>query len=172
MKMRQIAFIFFAIILSLNLKAQTGEKITLEDIFQKGTFSTQSVRGLRSMNDGMHYTTHENGTRIVKNSYETGEAVETLFDITKIKDAPISSFSSYEFSNDESKILLTTDINRIYRYSFTAQYYVWNSVTEELAPLSEKGAQQLATFSPDGERIAFVHKNNLFIKNLKFGSES
>jgi dipeptidyl-peptidase-4 len=170
--MKKLAFIILATFLSFNLNAQTGEKITLEDIFQKGTFSAQSVRGLRSMNDGVHYTTHENGTRIVKNSYETGEEVETLFDITKIEDAPISSFSGYEFSNDESKILLTTDINRIYRHSFTAQYYVWNSVTEELAPLSGKGAQQLATFSPDGERVAFVRENNLFIKNLKFGSES
>ncbi|MFW5823023.1 MAG: S9 family peptidase, partial [Tangfeifania sp.] len=152
--------------------AQTGEKITLEDIFQQGTFRAESVRGLRSMKDGGHYTTLENSTRVVKNSYETGEAVETIFDITKIEDAPISSFSNYEFSEDETKILLTTDIDRIYRHSFTAQYYVWNSVTEDFYPLSENGPQQLATFSPDGERVAFVRENNLFIKNLKFGNET
>ena len=30
----------------------------------------------------------------------------------------------------------------------------------------------MATFSPDGDRVAFVRDRNLFIKNLKFGSES
>jgi len=170
--MKQSAFIILAIILSLNLNAQTGEKITFEDIFQKGTFRAESVKGLRSMKDGENYTTLENGTRVVKNSYETGEEVETLFDITKIEDAPISSFSNYEFSEDETKILLTTDIDRIYRHSYTAQYYVWNSVTEDFIPLSENGPQQLATFSPDGDRVAFVRENNLFIKNLKFGNET
>src|SRR5690606_2202884 len=93
-------------------------------------------------------------------------------DLEKIDRAPISSFSDYTFSDDETKILLTTDVKQIYRHSFTAQYYIWNSVTEELSALSEKGAQQLATFSPDGDRVAFVRSNNLFIKNLKFGSES
>jgi dipeptidyl-peptidase-4 len=172
MKMKQSVLFILAIILSINLNAQTGEKITLEDIFQNGTFRAQSVRGLRSMKDGEHYTTLENGSRIVKNSYETGEAVETIFDVTKVEDAPISSFSNYEFSEDETKILLTTDIDRIYRHSYTAQYYVWNSVTEDFNPLSENGPQQLATFSPDGERVAFVRDNNLFIKNLKFGNET
>jgi len=170
--MRKIAVLFFAAVLSLSLNAQTGEKITFEDIFQKGTFRAESVKGLRSMKDGEHYTTLENGTRVVKNSYETGEEMEPLFDITKIEDAPISSFSNYVFSEDETKILLTTGINRIYRHSYTAQYYVWNSVTEDFMPLSENGPQQLATFSPDGDRVAFVRENNLFIKNLKFGNET
>ncbi len=166
--------IFFTLFLAYFLTgAQQTEKITLEDIFVKGTFRAQSVSGLNSMNDGEHYTTLENrGTKIIKYSYKTGEEVGVVFDITKIPNAPISGFMDYEFSDDETKILLTTDIKSIYRHSFTAQYYVWNSVTEEFASLSDKGAQQLATFSPDGDRVAFVRDNNLFIKNLKFGSES
>jgi dipeptidyl-peptidase-4 len=45
-------------------------------------------------------------------------------------------------------------------------------VTEELIPLSVKGRQRIATFSPDGEKVVFVRDNNIFIKNLKFGTES
>lgn len=151
-------------------RAQQAQKITLEDIFQKGTFRAQSVYGLRSMNNGIHYTTLEAQSKIVKYSYKTGEEVEVLFDITKIDDAPISSFSAYVFSDDETKILLTTERKSIYRRSYTAEFYVWNSVTEELSQLSDKGAQQLATFSPDGNYVAYVRDNNIFIKNLKFGS--
>jgi len=167
--MNRILGLLFSILLACAATAQS-QKITLEDIFEKGTFRVQSVHGLRSLNDGIHYTILENNTKVVKYSYKTGEEVEVLFDITKVKNAPISSFSAYEFSDDETKLLLTTDTKSIYRHSFTAEYYVWNSVTEEFSQLSDKGAQQLATFSPDGMYVAYVRDNNIFIKNLKFGS--
>ena len=69
-------------------------------------------------------------------------------------------------------ITLTTNTKSIYRHSFTADYFVWNSVTKELNALSDEGSEQLATFSPDGERVAYVRNNNIYIKNLKFGSTS
>ncbi|MFW5831111.1 MAG: S9 family peptidase [Prolixibacteraceae bacterium] len=170
--MKKLILFVLTVISAISVIAQAENKISLEEIFVNRTFTAQTVQGLRSMNDGDHYTTLENGTKIVKYSYETGEQVDVIFDITKIEDAPVSSFLNYEFSDDENKLLLTTDIQEIYRHSFTAQYYIWNSVTEELHPLSENGAQQLATFSPNGDMVAFVRDRNLFIKNLKFGSES
>ncbi len=169
--MKQL-LVFAAIILTLGTFAQESQRFTLSDIFEKQIFKEQTVTGLRSMNDGENYTTLENNTKIVKYNYKTGQEVAMLFDVTKIRDAAISSFSDYEFSADETKILLTTNKKPIYRHSFTAEYYVWNLVTEELTPLSSYGPQQGATFSPDGERCAFVRDNNIFIKNLKFGSES
>ncbi len=159
------AFIFAA-------QAQETQKITLDDILVKETFKAQTVTGLRPMKDGEHYTALENNTQIVKYSFKTGKEIAVIFDISKIKDAPVKSFTDYQLSNDETKILLTTAKQTIYRHSFTAVYYVWNQVTEEFLPLSEKGAQMVATFSPDGERVAFVRGNNIFIKNLKFGTEN
>ena len=157
---------------TLHLSTSAQKQITLEDLFQKSTFSQKSVQGLRSMNDGNHYTVMENQSQIVKYSYQTGQKVSVVFDLKNVEKAPIQRFSSYEFSSDETKILLTTDIEPIYRRSFTASYYVWNEVTKELLPLSDKGRQQAATFSPDGERVAFARGNNLFIKSLRFGTES
>jgi dipeptidyl-peptidase-4 len=171
--MRRVILLLLTAVFALSIQASQKQNITLEDILVKGTFKAQTVDGLRSMKDGEHYTTLEkNNTQIVKYNYKTGKEVDVIFDITEIKDAPVKSFSNYEFSGDETKILLTTAIQPIYRHSFTATYYVWNLVTEEFLPLSEKGAQQVATFSPDGERIAFVRNNNIFIKNLKFGTEN
>lgn len=170
--MRKVFVFAIAILFVLSTQAQDTQKISLEDIFVKGTFRASSVSGLRSMKDGEHYSTHENRNKIVKYSYKTGQKVDVIFDLSKIEDADISTFSNYEFSADETKILLTTDIKSIYRHSYTAEYYVWNAVTAELTQLSDKGAQQLATFSPDGTRIAYVRNNNIFIKNLKFGSTS
>lgn len=170
--MNRLIALLISIILGITALAQSTQKITLEDIFINETFRSKTVSGLRSMSDGEHYTTLENNTQIVKYSYKTGEEVAVVFDITKVEDAAISSFTEYTFSDDETKILLTTNVKPIYRHSFTAEYYVWNTVTEELSHLSDKGAQQVASFSPDGTRVAYVRDNNIFLKNLKFGSTS
>ncbi len=170
--MNRLFALLFSIIFVATSMAQSTQKITLEDLFVKGTFRAQTVSGLRSTNDGEHYTILENNSKIVKYSYKTGNEVAAVFDLAKIDDAEISTFTDYEFSNDETKILLTTKKTKIYRHSFTAEYWVWNSVTEELTQLSDKGAQQAASFSPDGTRVAYVRNNNIFLKNLKFGSTS
>ena len=154
---------------TLGLKAQ---QLTLEDVVIKRNYSQKSVIGLASMNDGLNYTALENmGKEIVKYSFKTGEKVALVLDIAALKNDSLKSISDYQFSSDESKVLLMTDRVPIYRRSFTANYFVYNFVTKQLSRLSNGGEQQLATFSPDGERIAFVRKNNIFVKSLRFGTE-
>ncbi len=163
---------FILLLVSVSLAALSQKKIELKDVVEGRIFTQKSVSGLRSMNDGLNYTIQEGGNKIVKYSYKTGTQVEVLFDLSKIENAGFTGFSDYAFSNDETKILFTTKRQSIYRHSFTAEYFIWNQTTKEMTPLSEKGAQQLATFSPDGERVAFIRNNNLFVKNLKFGTEN
>ncbi|HZL12231.1 MAG TPA: S9 family peptidase [Prolixibacteraceae bacterium] len=160
------------LLVSVSLTAFSQKKIELQNVADSSIFVPKSVTGLSSMNDGLHYTIKKDENKIVKYSYKTGEQVEILFDLAKIENPGFSTFSDYTFSNDESKILFTTNKQPIYRHSFTAEYFVWNQTTKEMTPLSSNGVQQLATFSPDGERIAFVRDNNIFIKSLKFGTES
>lgn len=169
MNIRHISVILLA---SISLSVFSQKKIELKDVVGGSTFRQKTISGLRSMNDGLHYTTTEDNNKIVSYNYKTGEKAEVLFDLTKIENAGFDRFSEYEFSADETKILFETKKKPIYRHSYTAQYFVWNRTTKEMSPLSEKGEQQLATFSPDGERVAFVRDNNLFIKSLKFGTES
>ncbi len=162
-------------LLLVILLAGTGllaQKLTIEDVVIKRTYGQKYVTGLASLNDGLHYTTLEKmGKEIVKYSYKTGEKVATLLDISDLKNDSVKYVVDYQFSSDETKVLLMTDRKPIYRRSFTANYFVYNFVTKELSRLSNGGEQQLATFSPDGERIAFVRKNNLFLKSLRFGTE-
>ena len=164
------SFLFILILISISAYSQ--KRIELNDVVGKRLFVQKSISGLRSMKDGLNYTTEENGTKIVKYSYKTGNKVEELFDLSKIENPGFKEFSEYTFSDDETKILFTTNRRQLYRHSFTAEYFVWNRTTKEMTPLSKNGVQQLATFSPDGERIAFVRGNNLFIKSLKFGTEN
>jgi len=160
------------LLVSISLSAFSQKKLDLKDVVGSRIFLQKSVTGLCPMNDGLHYTTKEDGNKIVKYSYKTGEKVDVLFDLSKIENAGFKAFSDYAFSNDETKILFTTNSKPIYRHSFSAEYFIWNFITKEMAPLSANGLQQIATFSPDGERVAFVRDNNLYIKSLKFGTEN
>ncbi len=158
-------FVFF--IVAPSFAQGTFKKITLEDLWKKRTFMAASVDGLVSMNDGENYTVLDEN-KIVKYSYKTGEKVETLLSGAEIG---VAAFYEYEFSADESKVLLTAEMNFIYRHSFTANYQVYDFKTKTVTPVAKDKKQQLATFSPDGLKVAFVSENNLFIKDLTSGEE-
>ena len=160
------------LLITLSLTGFSQKKIELKDLENTNIFTQKTITGLRSMNDGLYYTAEEDGDKIVKYSYKTGEKVDVVLDISKLENPGFTKFSDYSFNSDETKILFTTEKKTIYRHSFSAQYFIWNQITKEMTSLSEKGAQQLATFSPDGERVAFVRDNNIFIKSLKFGTEN
>lgn len=159
------------LIFSLNAVYAQNRQITLDHIFREGTFSARTVSGLRSMNDGIHYTTMEAGREIHKFRYDTGIRVEILFSAEDLPGREFLSFNNYEFSDDEKKIIFTTGREQIYRHSFKADYYIWDIQGKKLTQLSELGKQQLATFSPDGSKVAFVFENNLFFKDMASGRE-
>ncbi len=165
--------LLFVILLSFASisRAKDYKKITLDDVIKKGTFRARSVHGLRSMNDGEHYTTSEQGTRIIMFSYKTGEAVDTLFNLDKVEKPPFENFAGYTFSPQEDMILFETNREKIYRRSYRADFYIYDRADASFRKLSGEGKQTLATFSPDGQKIAFVRDNNLFYLNLITGKE-
>ncbi|WP_430811217.1 MULTISPECIES: S9 family peptidase [unclassified Carboxylicivirga] len=171
--MKYLSILFAGLMMSAAVCAQT-QTVTIEDVTQKGTFYAHSVRGLRSMSDGIHYTTLEEGKRIVKYQYSSGKQVSVVFDLEKEMkgEADIQYIQGYEFNDDETKILVYTNVESVYRHSFKADYYVYDITYNELKPLSENGKQQVASFSPNGEMVAFVRDNDLYLVKLKFGTES
>ena len=146
------------------------KEITFDDIYKKRVFSERSVRGLRSMNDGEHYTVMSNGS-LLKYSYRSGDLVEVLFSMDMLNHPGAGNLSGYEFTQDDKKILLTMGSERIYRHSYRANYFVYDLENRAAIFLSEKGKQQLGTFSPDGSKVAFVRENNLYYFDLDSKTE-
>lgn len=160
-----LVVMLFSAILPISLFSQT--EITVEDLYKKGTFRQNYVLGLVSMKDGIHYTKLNMARNsIVKYSYETGEKVETLFLSTDFTDVLFDWILDYEFSADESKILISVQYEPIYRNSFKAEYFIYDIAAKSMVRLSENGKQQLASFSPDGSKIAFVRENNIYVKDI------
>ena len=167
--LKQLTIIIFSILLSFtSYSQQTYKKITVSDLWQRWTFWAGSVYGIRSMNDGVHYSTQSRSGDIIKYSYETGNAIDTIYKASNFE----IQVDDYEFNTDETKILLQTDYKRIYRRSFTANYYVYDITNKKISKVSENGKQQIASFSPDSKNIAFIRKNNMFIKNTETGVET
>jgi len=153
----------------ISAQGQEQPTIQIEDIFRNGLYNSYQPEGLLSTEDGLHYTLQVN-SRIEKFSYSSGELVEVLFDGRNHPE--LGRFSSYSFSKNEDKILLETQKEQIYRHSYRASYYLFDLNSATMVPISDHGKQQLATFSPDGNFVAFVRENNLYIKDLISNAES
>lgn len=168
--MKKYFLFLVAVWLICDISAQK-KQVELDDFITRGTFRAKGVQGLRPMKDGNHYTVSD-GSRIVKYAYATGQEVGVVVDMENLKNSPIKNFVDYEFSTDETKVLVYVNTENIYRHSFRADYYVIDVVRREIEPLSDAGKQQEPAFSPDGHNVAYVRNNNIFIKKLRFNTES
>lgn len=168
MKIRIVLCLFW-IFAAPALVAQQRQ-ITLEEIMGN-TFATEGLEALRSMQDGQHYTVlsldRENqNASIDKYEYRTQQQVATLLQSDASKGIPY--FTSYTFSRDESKILIATQVEPIYRRSRLGIYYVYDLDSGQLVRISDRKIQE-PTLSPDGSRVAFVDRNNLYLLDLESG---
>lgn len=136
--------------------AQNASQITVNDIWGKYTFYAQSAPGFRFMNDGKHYA-DVNEKKIVKMDLTTGKAVGTILE------SPIA-FDDYAFNADETKILLSTDEEAIYRRSAQSFFKIWDG--KGLSDLFPQAKQNNAIFNAQGTAVAFTSNNNLYIKQL------
>jgi len=167
--------LLLAAALLINLYAQEDSKeLSLELIMKSRELSPSGIRGLRSLNDGKHFTQIKPDS-INAYSYQTGELAEVIVTAGELipdGDTTAIPLSNYTFSADESKILFATETDRIYRRSSRSNYYVFDRSTGELTELSAAGKQGLADFSPDASLVAFVRENNIFLKDLSSGEET
>ncbi|WP_417867111.1 S9 family peptidase [Xanthomarina gelatinilytica] len=161
--------LLFCIFATFLTSAQNKE-ITLEDIWT-GAFRTEGMDALHSMKNGQQYSVLNfdrtaGTTSIDVYDYKTLKKVKTLVNSAHLEAIPY--FTDYTFSDDESQILLATDVESIFRRSTLGTYYVFNTKTNDVNLVAEEKIQE-PTFSPDGTKIAYGYKNNLFIKDLDSG---
>ncbi len=167
--MKKLTLIISLCLFTLLGWAQKNE-LEMVDIFN-GKYAYERISGVNPLNDGENYSQISNDKkRIIKKSFKTGAETGVLFDASTARNKKIESIDGYIMSPDESRILIQTDTKPIYRRSFTAQYYIYTVKNNTLEPLSNNGAQQVPKFSPDGNCIAFVRDNNIFLVKLLFNN--
>ncbi|NND63636.1 MAG: S9 family peptidase [Flavobacteriaceae bacterium] len=168
-RLLSIAVLAFLITASTSIQAQL-KSITLEEIWG-GAFRSERLDVLRSLKNGKEYSVlnfnRSKGTSSIDvYDYKSGEKVQSLLSSADLPD--INYFLSYEFSEDESKILLATELKQVFRRSALGTYYVYDVASKKLTLLSKEKVQE-PTFNADGSKIAYGYNNNLYYKDLKSG---
>ena len=161
--------ILLSVAVSLGLSTVTaGEKLDLKSI-TRGVFRQATMTAVRPMPDGETYTQiSDDGKRIVSYSFRTGKQTGVLFDAATARGGQVKRVEGYIMSPDGKRILIQTETTPIYRRSFTAVYYIYDIRNNKLVPLSDGGPQQTPLFSPDGNQIAFVRENNIYLVKLLY----
>jgi len=162
--------IWLLLIITISTLSAQEKSISLDDI-NEGVFRAEYLSALRSMNNGKEYSVY-NYDRKSKNStidvydYKTGDKVRTLLNTAEIEG--IDYIISYQFSDDETKLLLATKLKQIYRRSSVGIYYVYDLNLKELTLVSDHQIQE-PTFNGDSSKLAYGYNNNLFVKDLNSG---
>lgn len=143
------------------------QKITVENIYT-GAFRTKGMDELQSLKNTNQYTVlnldrSSRSMQIDLYDYATLKKTATLIDSKDFKQ--LEGIDSYVFSPDEKSILIASNTVQIFRHSFTADYYLYNTVGKKLTKLFDFQIQE-PTFSPDGSKIAFAKENNLFVYDI------
>jgi dipeptidyl-peptidase-4 len=166
-----IKYNLVALLLTLSTLAFAQKKsITAENL---GSFRAAETDDIKSLPDGLHYSViGANGRTIDKIDYATGKKVAELINLDKIENCKIERIEGYDINSLETRILFYEKSESIYRYSFSANYYLYDIRYKELKPLTDKGRVRAANFSPDGENVAYVFDNNIYLAKLRFNTES
>ena len=172
--MKQLIYLF--ILLPILAVSQT--KITIEDVWSKGTFSPKGAQGFNVLKNGVNYVEIKDATTdgvLVLSEFElkSGKKIRDLVNgnDVKFKDRFLNLYT-YNLSPNEDKLVLFENLESVYRRSPKASYFVYDIATKKITELSAQGKQMFPHFSPDGKKIAFVRDNNLYIKNLETDAET
>ncbi len=173
--MVRIQSILLLIFLScLSVSAQSYKKLTLDDVFNQDLFQTHTVEGIRWMNDGNFYTllvedSTDFTSDIIKYSTSTGQVSEILINGSELFDENGDQLliDNYTFSKEENKVLISTKAESVYRRSERAYFYICDLKTNTCEPINKNEKQMYASFAPDGEKVAYIVGNNIYLKDLR-----
>ena len=144
------------------------EKIGLKQIAD-GEFNAQAISGIDPIKGTDQYAQiKDGGKQVVRCSFKTGEETGVLFDVNNTQGEKISKFSDYLLSPDGTRMLICTNKRPIYRRSYKADFYIYTIKSHKLEKLSAEGSEQIPTWSPDGQQIAFVRDNNIYLVKLLY----
>ncbi len=181
MKFKSKLFISFVLGISIIpclIQAQKNQNVlTLERIFKKNDFKLNQFGPAVWLEDGSGYTTLEESDKfpmakdIIKYNPKSGKRsmlVNASQLIPKGAQNPLL-ISDYTWSADGKKLLVFTNTERVWRYETRGDYWVLNIVSGglyQLGRFTKPSTMMFAKFSPDGRKVGYVVKNNIFVEDL------
>ncbi|MGF1559553.1 MAG: S9 family peptidase [Flavobacteriaceae bacterium] len=172
-------FLLLPLALLITWSSFSQAVLKLEDMYLTDTYSAKGYGPVRWMKDNKGYSTLEENTKvggwdIIR--YEAASGVRSvLVSAEQLVPAGASAplaIANYEWSLDNSKVLLFSNTRKVWRYHTRGDYWVLDRALGTLTPLGksmESASLMFAKFSPDASRVAYVSKNNIYVEDLKSG---
>ena len=169
-----------AALLPLATAAQDASQLSLERIYASRDFASDFFGPARWLADGSGYTTVEvsravRGLDIVKYDPATGRR-EVLVPATRLvprgASAPLIA-EDYHWSDDGKKLLIFTNTVRVWRTNTKGDYWVLDLDQGGLTQLGAdfpESTLMFAKFSPQGDRVAYVQANDIYVQSLATGA--
>lgn len=173
------ARLFLSLVILMPFSSWAQQTLTLKDIYTNGTYTAKGYGPVRWMKDHTGYSTLESnaevgGRNIIRYEAATG-ARSVLVSATQLipngESVPLP-IRNYEWSADNSKLLLFTNTRKVWRYHTRGDYWVLDMASGALTQLGkavERATMMFAKFSPDATRVGYVSKNNIYVDDLKTG---
>ncbi len=172
--------LFAGAFLICSAQTKSLSKLTLDDLYKNNVFSQKGINAVRWMKDNKAYSALESnksigGRDIVTYDAKTGER-KVLVSAEKLipegENKPIT-ISDYNWSEDNNKLLIFTNTQRVWRYNTRGDYWVLDLQNKKLTQIGsslEATWLMFAKFSPDAQKVAFVYKQNLYVQDLETGN--
>ncbi len=123
--------------------------------------------------DGNSYFTEKKGgiVKVKLPDMKETEVVNSnnLIPIGREKPLPIDNFY---FTDDEKKVLIYTNSQRVWRYKTRGDYWLYDLGSKSLKQLGKdrpEASLMFAKISPTGQHAAFVSERNVYVENLATG---
>ncbi|WP_163444863.1 S9 family peptidase [Flavobacterium columnare] len=151
----------------VSFSAIAQKQISLEEIWS-GAFRAQSMTALEAMKNTNQYTVLDfdrttRSSQINLYDFATLSKVATLINSNDF--TQLEGIDTYTFSKDEKKVLIANNSEQIFRHSFLADYFIYDTTNKTLTKLADYKVQE-PTFSPDGSKITYVYQNNLYVYDI------
>jgi len=168
--MRLFIILFTWMIFINPLTAQnlmSSPELNLENIWKENKFTAKSIPGFSFLANGSHYTKLQKN-QIISFQLLSDNEVETVFDggNDSFKELLPGNINDYIFSPDEQKLLILLEQEAIYRRSNKATTFFFDRKENILKSIHPNKKISYPTFSPDGNKVAYVLDNNIFIWDI------
>lgn len=173
-----LALLLFVLCLpGSTASAQAKSVLTLEDIYTRDAYNAKGYGPVRWMKDNKGYSTLENnalGNEIIRYEVSTGarKVLVSAGQLTPVVNNKSITISGYEWSADNSKLLIFTNTRKVWRYHTRGDYWILTLKDGKLTQLGkglDEASLMFAKFSPDGNRVAYVSKQNIYSEELTSG---
>jgi dipeptidyl-peptidase-4 len=136
--------------------------------------NAQPPGGVHWSADGnSYYESSDYGIAKIQMPSFTKRVVATLQQLTPKNSLTALQVRNFFFSDDGKKILVYTNSKMVWRYDTRGDYWVLNTINNSLKQIGKTlpaSSLMYAKFSPDGNRVAYVSKHNLYVEDLNSNS--